>query len=306
MLIRLEALLHPQGIIRELYRRWRYGQSEPDLPESASTVLSSWRERDVSRNVLNGEIDELEARLAAFQKEDQVRRVRGYHFGRTDELLPLDEVSTLLVVAQSEVSSSQRSSWTSSVSYSTPSTSRFSGDEVKLIEQTATEQNDQDASRPIFNAAQLQSWLKDATHRFWKKPPAKDEYLDPCSILVSIIEPLPQTFRSLDVPCPSSVTSYKKPSYLPETDTFFLPFVAGGPFEIAATEAGYGRWIEVTPEKFWRFRNSALIELKGTGKLHWRKVDRWGKGWQEGWWRGDARPLWDQGTRKWVCEGLRC
>ena len=305
MLIRLEALLHPQGIIRELYRRWRYGHLEPDLPESASTVLSSWRERNISRNVLNQEIDELEARLAVFQKEDQVRRVRGYHFGRTDELLPLDEISTLLV-AQSELSSSQRSSWISSVSYSTPSSSVFSSDEVKLIEETVTEKDDQDAFRPIFNVDQLRSWLKDATHGFWDKHSAKDEFLKPCSILVSIIEPLPQTSRSLDVPCPSSVTSYKQSSYLPETDTFFLPFVAGGPFEIAATEAEYGRWIEVTPHKFWKFRHSALRELKETGKLHWRKVDRWGKGWQEGWWRGEERPLWDQSTRKWVCEVLRC
>ena len=304
MLIRFGALLHPQGIIREIYRRWRHGHLEPDLPESASTVLSSWRGRNISRNVLNQEIDELEARLAAFQKEDQVRRVRGYHFGRTDELLPLDEVSRLLIT-QSEASSSQRSSWISLVSYSTPPSSAFSGDEVELIKETATEKDDQDASRLILNADQLRPWLKNAAHRFWNKPPAKDEYLEPCSILVSIIEPLPQTFRSLDVPCPSSVTSYKQSSYLPETDTFFLPVVAGGPFEIAATEAEFGRWIEVTPEKFWKFRSSALRELKETGKLHWRKVDRWGKGWQEGWWRGKERPLWDQGTKKWVCEVLR-
>ena len=65
--------------------------------------------------------------------------------------------------------------------------------------------------------------------------------------------------------------SYQSTSYLPETDTFFLPYVVGGPLEVLASQVENDGYIAIGPQRVWDFRESALKELRETGKLHWRR-----------------------------------
>jgi len=296
MLLQLGVLLDYQAILHWVWRRRRYSTYKKEETECDATASSIMFSKDAN-NTFNKEIDKLEARLETFRRSAQIVQVRGFHFGKQDERLPHDE-SFALLGTDSDASSLQRSSLTSDVSYRTPSSSLYTGDEATLAEAPA--------SPDSSNANRLWYWVKETTHGLWNKPPPNQQYLEPCWILVSIVEPLPRNLRSLDIPCPSSLSSYKQTSYFPETDTFFLPSVAGGPFEVAAAEVEHSRWITVSPEKFWRFRESALKELRETGKLHWRRMDRWGKTWQEAWWRGEERPEWDQEARKWDCSVVRC
>lgn len=296
MLLQLGAFLDYQAILHWVWRRRRYGAHQKEETEYDTTASSIMISKDAN-NTFNKEIDRLEARLETFRKRAQIVQVRGFHFGKQDERLPHDE-SFALLGTDSEASSLQRSSLTSDLSHRTSSTSLYIGDEATLAEALALP----DSS----NVDRLWSFVRETAHGLWKKPPPYQQYLEPCGITVWTIERLPRNLRSLDIPCPSSLSSYKHTSYFPETDTFFLPSVAGGPFEVAAAEAEHSRWITVSPERFWKFRESALKELRETGKLHWRRMDRWGKTWQEAWWRGEERPEWDQEARKWDCSVVRC
>lgn len=307
MQLQLGAFVDLQGIIQANYRRWRYRDPESEKYKGELTSLLN-KSKDDLRNVLNKEIDKQEARIAALEKEDQRRRVHGHHFGKKDELLLHDETAALLATADSsEASSFQRSLWTFWQSHRTATSSVFTGDEVAPPEPSVSNTGNHRTSTSISNADRLWFWFrfKFTINSIWTKQPIKQDYLGPCWIVVSIKSPPPQAFRSLDIPCLSSVASYNQKSYFPETDTFFLPLAAGGPFEVAATEIEKGRWIELTDEKVWKYRESALEELMLTGGLHWRKVDRWGRGWQEGRWREVERPTWDQAAKKWRCEVMR-
>jgi len=296
MLLQLGALLNYQAILQWVCRRRRYGAFKREEFQYNTTAASIIFSND-AETTFDEEIDKLEARLETFRKRAQIVQVRGFHYGKEDERLPHEE-SFPLLGTDSEASSLQRSSLTSDVSYRIPSSSLYTGNETPLAETPA--------SRATSKTNRLWCLGQEISHRLWNKQPPDQKYLEPCWILVSVVEPLTPPLRSLDIPCPSSIASYKQTSYLPETDTFYFPFVAGGPFEVAAAEAEYGRWIEVDPKKFWKFRESALKELRETGKLHWRKLDRWGKTWQEGWWRGQERPVWDVDTKKWRSEIVRC
>lgn len=53
------------------------------------------------------------------------------------------------------------------------------------------------------------------------------------------------------------------------------------------------------PEEFWDFRESAVKEMTETGRLHWRKTDRWGRGWEEGKLEGDCWPTWNDEEGRW-------
>ena len=305
MLLELGSFLDIEAIILEIRKRWRYSNLEPHQAESANTISSINEPSNDPNIALNKDADKQKIRHGTLQAADQLRRVRGFHFGKQDELLPHEEGSVLLGT-DSGISISRRSSVTSLVSCRTPLSDLYTDDAVTPAEVSVTEDASQNVSTDPSFADRLWSRFKDAAYRQWNKQPQGQQHLEPCWILVSIIEPFTQVLRSLDVPCPSSITSYKQASYFPETDTFFLPCVAGGPFEVAAAEVDQGRWIEVTPAKFWKFRESALKELRETGKLQWRKVDRWGKKWEEGWWKGEGRPKWNQGARRWRCEAVRC
>ena len=130
--------------------------------------------------------------------------------------------------------------------------------------------------------------------------PENHTWLPPEQIAVRIKLPLPRQFRSLDVPVASSVrNNYTCCTYFPETDTHFIPDEEGGPFEIPAARGENQMWLKPYPEQYWDFRSSALEELKHTGKLHWRKVDRWGVPWEESRWKEDIRPAWNPERRKW-------
>lgn len=293
MLLQLGAFLDYRAILTWIYRRRGYKQQATEYHPTASSITSS----NDTNNALNKEIDKLEARLETFRRRAQIVQVRGFHFGKLDERLPHEESSALLG-SDSEASSLQRSSLASDASYRTSLSSLHASDEATLAEAPA--------ARGSSHVDRLWCLAKEISHRLWSKQLPEEQYLEPCCMLVSIVEPLKPALRSLDVPCPSSIASYKQTSYFPETDTFYFPLMAGGPFEVTAAGAENGRWIEVGPKTFWRFRESALNELRETGKLHWRKLDRWGKTWQEGWWRGEERPVWDLGTKKWNDEIVRC
>lgn len=278
MLLQVGAFLDYQALLQWVWRKRKYGVHRKEGTD-----------HDVN-DTLNKEVDLLEARLETFRRSAQLVQVRGFHFGKEDERLPHE-----LLGEESEASSLQRDSWSSKGTYDTLLSSLHASDEGILAE-----------APDISSADRLWSFVRETAHGLWSKPPSVEQYPEPCGFTVTIVEPLTPSLRSLDVPCPSSITSYKQTSYFPETDTFFLPSVAGGPFEVPAAEAEIGRWIDVDPKKFWKFRVSALKELRETGKLHWRKVDRWGKTWQEGWWRGEERPVWDVETKKWDSDVVRC
>ena len=129
--------------------------------------------------------------------------------------------------------------------------------------------------------------------------PENSTWLSPKRIAIRIKLPLPPYFRSLDVPVASTVKNYECCTYFPETDTHFVPDEEGGPFEIPAARGENQTWLKPYPEQYWDFRSSALEELKHTGKLHWRKVDRWGIPWEEGRWKEDIRPVWIPERKKW-------
>lgn len=124
-------------------------------------------------------------------------------------------------------------------------------------------------------------------------------WLSPERIAIRIKLPLPPHLRSLDIPVASSVKNYECCTYFPETDTYFVPDEEGGPFEVPAARGENQTWLKPYPEQFWDFRSSALEELKHTGKLHWRKVDRWGIPWEESRWKEDVRPVWIPERKKW-------
>ena len=124
-------------------------------------------------------------------------------------------------------------------------------------------------------------------------------WLSPKGIAIRIKLLLPPHLRSLDIPTASSVKNYECCTYFPETDTHFVPDEEGGPFEIPAARGENQMWLKPYPEQFWDFRSSALEELKHTGKLHWRKVDRWGIPWEESRWMEDVRPVWNPKRKMW-------
>lgn len=296
MLLQLGAFLDYQAILTWIYRKRSYSAHKKEETEYHTTASSITSSNDAN-HTFNEEIDKLEARLETFRRRAQIVQVRGFHFGKLDERLPHEESSALLG-SDSEASSFQRCSLASDVSYRTFLSSLHASDEATLAEAPA--------SRDSSHVDRLWCLAKEISHRLWSKQLPDQQYLEPCWITVTVVEPLPRNLRSLDIPCPSSLCSYEQTSYFPETDTFFLPSVAGGPFEVAAAEGEHSRWMHISPDKFWKFRESARKELKETGKLHWRKVDRWGRTWQEAWWRGEERPEWDREARKWDCSVVRC
>ena len=129
--------------------------------------------------------------------------------------------------------------------------------------------------------------------------PENQAWLSPKQIAIRIKLPLPRHFRSLDIPVASSVKDYMCCTYFPETDTHFVPDEEGGPFEIPAARGENEMWLKPYPEQYWEIRSSALEELKHTGKLHWRKVDRWGILWEESRWKEDIRPVWNPERKRW-------
>lgn len=290
-------------------RRWKSPRHETDSSESNSLASSEIRRSTEIHDALNKEIDKQVVRLdriRALQKEDHLHAVRGVHYGNKSEQLLLGNESASPSI-ESGTPSTQRSSLMTRLSLFTLRSSVYANsDEAPLLDSPATEKNGQDGISVSTYVGRVRDWIRTSAPVCWVQPIHSNRYLEPCAIVVTIVEPLPQRFRSLDIPSPSSISSYEQSSYLPETDTFFLPDVAGGPFEILAAEVRRGRWIEASPRKFWKFRESALRELKETGKLHWRKVDRWGLSWQDGWWRGDDRPVWDVEGKKWRDEVVRC
>ena len=118
-------------------------------------------------------------------------------------------------------------------------------------------------------------------------------------IAIRIKLPLPPHWRSLDIPVASSVKDYECCTYFPETDTHFVPDEEGGPFEVPAARGENETWFKPYPEQFWEFRNSALEELKFTGRIHWRKANRWGIPWEESRWKEDIRPVWNPKRKMW-------
>ncbi|KAL8791718.1 MAG: hypothetical protein Q9195_005725 [Heterodermia aff. obscurata] len=129
--------------------------------------------------------------------------------------------------------------------------------------------------------------------------PDDQAWLSPKNMAIRIKLPLPPHLQSLDIPVASSVRNYQCCTYFPETDTHFVPDEEGGPFEVPAARGESQIWLKPYPEQYWDFRSSALEELKQTGKLHWRKVDRWGIPWEESRWTEGVRPVWNPEKKKW-------
>ena len=129
---------------------------------------------------------------------------------------------------------------------------------------------------------------------------ANKTWLLPPKVKIRIrTRPLPVHFRSLDLPNFWSAMTDRKGTYIPETDSHFFPLEVGGPFEIPAARGQSQSWIKPLPDCFWSFRSSALEELRTTGRLSWRRRDRWGDPWEKSRWKDDVRPNFDPRTSKW-------
>jgi len=120
---------------------------------------------------------------------------------------------------------------------------------------------------------------------------------------ITINPRLPSSLRSRDVPF-TAYNPYRSATYFPETDTHYITNKVGGPHEIRASIPGNERWVQPAG-RHWLFQESALRELRETGRLHWRERDQRGYRWEEGDWTGEARPNFDLERQKWDHSTMR-
>ena len=100
---------------------------------------------------------------------------------------------------------------------------------------------------------------------------------------------LPYEFRCRDQAIPRPGKGPDNAFWFAETDTMYVPASMGGPADIPMSREGMKYFIPIEEYKiplmslgkFWEIRKKTLEELRTTGKLADRDVDRWGRPWGE-------------------------